>query len=143
MPRWVKDASRQTCCVSRNVFALLGFKLWFKAFRQHDMICWMSVTLVLSDVMPGEEAEICVKGACVTKGYETWLGHPLVFQAALLQIARVTVQWTKRIMEASEKLGQEMRAHMDQDPNIEAFTSDGWLRTGDKGCLGCKSACVA
>ena len=26
-----------------------------------------------------------------------------------------------------------MRAHMDQDPNIEAFTSDGWLRTGDKG----------
>eukprot|EP00913_Durusdinium_trenchii_P029585 g27729.t1 len=28
-----------------------------------------------------------------------------------------------------------MRAHMDQDPNIEAFTSDGWLRTGDKGYI--------
>ena len=30
---------------------------------------------------------------------------------------------------------KEMRAHMDQDPNIEAFTTDGWLRTGDKGGL--------
>ena len=46
----------------------------------------------------GEEAEICVSGACVTKGYE-------------------------------------MRAHMDQDPNIEAFTPDKWLRTGDKGYI--------
>ncbi|CAK9033700.1 unnamed protein product [Durusdinium trenchii] len=51
-----------------------------------------------SEPKKGEEAEICVKGACVTKGYE-------------------------------------MRAHMDQDPNIEAFTSDGWLRTGDKGYI--------
>lgn len=51
-----------------------------------------------SEPKRGEEAEICVKGACVTKGYE-------------------------------------MRAHMDQDPNIEAFTSDGWLRTGDKGYI--------
>ncbi|CAJ1442054.1 unnamed protein product [Effrenium voratum] len=49
-------------------------------------------------VQPGEEAEVCVRGACVTKGYE-------------------------------------MRAHMDQDPNIEAFTPDGWLRTGDKGYI--------
>ncbi|CAK9028703.1 Oxalate--CoA ligase (Oxalyl-CoA synthetase) (Peroxisomal-coenzyme A synthetase) [Durusdinium trenchii] len=51
-----------------------------------------------SEPKKGEEAEICVKGTCVTKGYE-------------------------------------MRAHMDQDPNIEAFTSDGWLRTGDKGYI--------
>jgi len=51
-----------------------------------------------SEPKQGEEAEICVKGACVTKGYE-------------------------------------MRAHMDQDPNIEAFTTDGWLRTGDKGYI--------
>lgn len=42
------------------------------------------------------EAEICVSGACVMKGYET-------------------------------------RPHMEEDPNIEGFTSDGMLRTGDRG----------
>merc|ERR1711924_516744 len=29
--------------------------------------------------------------------------------------------------------GYEYRNHMDADPNIDAFTGDGWLRTGDKG----------
>jgi len=29
--------------------------------------------------------------------------------------------------------GYEYRAHMDGNPNIEAFTTDRWLRTGDKG----------
>mmetsp|Transcript_6442 Transcript_6442/g.15643 ORF Transcript_6442/g.15643 Transcript_6442/m.15643 type:complete len:580 (+) Transcript_6442:62-1801(+) len=31
--------------------------------------------------------------------------------------------------------GYEFREHMDANPNIEALTSDGWLRTGDKGWL--------
>ena len=29
--------------------------------------------------------------------------------------------------------GYEFRAHMDEDPNLAAFTPDGWLCTGDKG----------
>jgi hypothetical protein len=49
-----------------------------------------------SAIVEGAEAEICVTGACVTKGYE-------------------------------------FRPHMDEDPNLEGFTGDGWLRTGDKG----------
>eukprot|EP00747_Dinoflagellata_sp_TGD_P169800 gnl/TRDRNA2_/TRDRNA2_199728_c0_seq1.p1 gnl/TRDRNA2_/TRDRNA2_199728_c0~~gnl/TRDRNA2_/TRDRNA2_199728_c0_seq1.p1 ORF type:complete len:590 (+),score=107.02 gnl/TRDRNA2_/TRDRNA2_199728_c0_seq1:64-1833(+) len=49
-------------------------------------------------VLPAKEmGEVCVKGACVQRGYE-------------------------------------MRPHMDQDPNLEAFT-DGFMRTGDKGWL--------
>eukprot|EP00747_Dinoflagellata_sp_TGD_P165277 gnl/TRDRNA2_/TRDRNA2_186348_c0_seq1.p1 gnl/TRDRNA2_/TRDRNA2_186348_c0~~gnl/TRDRNA2_/TRDRNA2_186348_c0_seq1.p1 ORF type:complete len:1158 (-),score=153.33 gnl/TRDRNA2_/TRDRNA2_186348_c0_seq1:131-3604(-) len=51
-----------------------------------------------SEPARGGEAEVCVSGACVTKGYE-------------------------------------VRAHMDEDPNIAAFTSAGWLRTGDKGYI--------
>jgi len=31
--------------------------------------------------------------------------------------------------------GYELRDHMDTDPNLEAFSSEGWLRTGDKGWL--------
>jgi len=31
--------------------------------------------------------------------------------------------------------GYEFRAHMDTDPNLEGFTKDGWLRTGDKGYM--------
>ena len=46
----------------------------------------------------GQEGHVCVKGDCVTSGYE----------------------W---------------RDHMTEDPNLSAFTSEGWLCTGDKGWL--------
>jgi acyl-CoA synthetase (AMP-forming)/AMP-acid ligase II len=49
-----------------------------------------------SDIPDGSEGEVCVRGACVMKGYE-------------------------------------MRPHMDADPNIETFTKDGFMRSGDKG----------
>ena len=52
-----------------------------------------------TECTPREEGHVCVRRACVTKGYE--------FKPA----------------------------HMSQDPNIEAMTSDGWLCTGDKGWL--------
>jgi acyl-CoA synthetase (AMP-forming)/AMP-acid ligase II len=47
---------------------------------------------------PGEEGHICVRGECVTHGYE-------------------------------------IKGHMTEDPNIKAFTSDGFLCTGDKGFI--------
>lgn len=78
----------------------------------------------------GEEAEICVKGACVTKGYATWQWNVKVQSAECREVNLMNVYES-----ATSIATKEMRAHMDQDPNIEAFTTDGWLRTGDKGCL--------
>ena len=91
----------------------------------------------------GEEAEICVKGACVTRGYVTWQvpicpkhgqrsgceGSTTLFVGIL--VGRRLYALYASIFGAFAV--EEMRAHMDQDPNVEAFTPDGWLRTGDKG----------
>merc|ERR1719265_278917 len=39
------------------------------------------------------------------------------------------------VKEGPVTAGYEFRSHMDADPNIEAISGDGWLRTGDKGWL--------